>query len=290
VPAPPAEESSGIDYDKLYTLEFPNPSTYIRFSQTVEECTGCQYNMTAEDDTYLKSYNQKKAPLTQCSEDDFERIMEAFESMADRQTPFAAVDNTVITYDIMEFTLRQEVDEKVLAFSKDIYEYWKTRRQCSSNRPLQPTLKFEMHQDNDDGDPYVCFRRRDVRQTRKTRARDIQSAEKLRRLRKELEDGRQLVAMAHQREVAKRDLIAMDKMIFEQRAKVKEIRLRLGIKVDDEDLIQQKVWHYHPNLVGNALTMRRLRRRNLRTALCNVSKELTLAYQWGLLVVLLMLT
>jgi enhancer of polycomb-like protein len=234
--------------------------------------------MTTEDDTYLKSYNQKKTPLTQCSENDFEKIMEVFESTADRQTPFAAVDNTVITYDIMEFTLKQEVDEKVVAFSKDIYEYWKTRRQCSSNRPLQPTLKFEMHQDNDDGDPYVCFRRRDVRQTRKTRARDIQSTEKLRRLRKELEEGRQLVAMAHQREVAKRDLVIVDRMIFEQRAKVKEIRLRLGIKVDDEDLIQQKVWRYIPNFGGNTLTLGRPRRRSLRTALCSVSKELTFAY------------
>lgn len=248
VPAPPAEESSDINYDELYTLEFPHPSTYIRFSQTVEECTGCQYNMSSEDDTYLKSYNQKRSAATQCSEDDFEKIMEVFESTADRHAPFAAVDNTVIVYDVMEFALRQEVDEKVQAFAKDVYEYWKSRRQCSGNRPLQPSLKFEMHQDSDDGDPYVCFRRRDVRMTRKTRARDIQSTEKLRRLRKELEEGRQLVAMAHQRELAKRELIALDRQIFEQRAKVKAIRVRLGIKVDDEDLINQKVCFPHQGI------------------------------------------
>jgi enhancer of polycomb-like protein len=47
--------------------------------------------------------------------------------------------------------------------------------------------------------------------------------------------------MAHQKELAKRELIALDRQIFEQRAKVKEVRLRLGIKVDDEDLINQKV-------------------------------------------------
>jgi enhancer of polycomb-like protein len=197
--------------------------------------------MTSEDDAYLRAHNLKRPASTQCSEDDFEKIMEVFESTADRQAPFAAVDNTVVAYDVMDFALKQEVDEKVRAFARDIYEYWKTRRQASSNRPLQPSLKFEMHQDSDDGDPYVCFRRRDVRQTRKTRARDIQSTEKLRRLRKELEEGRQLVAMAHQRELAKRELIALDRQVFEQRTRVKDIRIRLNIKGDDEDLINQKV-------------------------------------------------
>jgi enhancer of polycomb-like protein len=241
VPAPPTEESKDIKYDELYTLEFPNPTTYIRFSQTVEECTGCQYNMTSEDDAYLRSFNAKRPPSSQCSEDNFERIMEVFESTADRQAPFAAVDNTVVTFDVMESALKDELEEEVHSFAKDIYDYWRSRRQATSNKGLQPTLKFEIHQDSDDADPYVCFRRRDVRQTRKTRARDVQITDKLRRLRKELEEGRQLVVMAHQREKAKRDLIALDRQIFEQRAKVKDIRLRLNIKGDDEDLINQKV-------------------------------------------------
>ncbi|ELR10414.1 Enhancer of polycomb-like protein 1 [Pseudogymnoascus destructans] len=240
VPAPPSEETKDINYDELYAFKFSKSSSYIRFSQTVEECTGCQYDMTTDDDVFLKAYNQKKPPTGQCSEDDFEKIMEAFETTADRQTPFAAVDNTVAGFEMMAFALKQDIDKKAQAFAKDIYDYWKTRRQCSSNRPLQPTLKFELHQDSDDGDPYVCFRRRDVRQTRKTRARDIQVTDKLRKLRKELEDGRQLILMSLQREHAKRDLLVIDRSIFEQRGKVKEIRQRLGIKVDDEVLINQK--------------------------------------------------
>lgn len=240
VPAPPAEETKDINYDGLYSLKFAKSSSYIRFSQTVEECTGCQYNMTSEDDVFLKAYNQKRTASNQCSEDDFEKIMEVFETTADRQTPFAAIDNTVVGFDVMEIILKQEIDKKAQPSAKYIYDYWKTRRQFASNRPLQPTLKFELHQDSDDGDPYVCFRRRDVRQTRKTRARDIQVTDKLRKLRKELEEGRQLVIMSLQREQAKRDLLAVERSIFEQRCKVKEIRQRLGIKVDDEDLINQK--------------------------------------------------
>jgi enhancer of polycomb-like protein len=246
--------------------------------------------MSSEDDTYLQSYNQKRPVSIQCSEDDFEKTMEVFESTADRHAPFAAVDNTVIAWDVMEFALKQEVDEKAQAFAKDVYEYWKTRRQSSGNRPLQPSLKFEMHQDSDDGDPYVCFRRRDVRLTRKTRARDIQSTEKLRRLRKELEEGRQLVAMAHQRELAKRDLIALDRQIFEQRAKVKEVRLRLGIKVDDEDLINQKVCVAPPGLFQTKKLTLNSRRGSQRTFLkCNAHREHSSACPSGLMVAPLML-
>lgn len=85
-----------------------------------------------------------------------------------------------------------------------------------------------------------------MRQVRKTRGRDAQSAEKLRKLRKELEDARQLVAMVKQRELTRREMLALDRLLFEQRAKVKEMKRSLGIKGDDEDLINQKVGRLPP--------------------------------------------
>jgi len=60
-------------------------------------------------------------------------------------------------------------------------------------------------------------------------------------LRKELEDARQLVAMVKQREMTRREMLAVDRQLFEQRVKVKEMKRALGIKGDDEDLINQKV-------------------------------------------------
>jgi enhancer of polycomb-like protein len=197
--------------------------------------------MTTEDDAFLEAYNQKRPAGSKCSEDDFENIMEVFEETADVQAPFASVDGTVIPYDVMRSALKQQVDEKIQEFARDIYDHWRASRQKSGNHPLQPTLKFEKNQEKDDGDPYVCFRRRDIRQTRKTRQRDMQSTDKLKRLRKELEDGRLLIGMALQRESYKRELLKVDRNIFEQRAKVKEAKVRLGIKTDDEDLINQRV-------------------------------------------------
>lgn len=239
IPVPPPQEST-LKYEELYAQRFSKTSTYIRFSQTVEECIGCMYDMTEDDEVFLKSYNQKRAASAQLSDDDFEKIMEVFEDTAYVRTPFAAIDQTIVPYDEMLQGLQDLEKAKVMPHAKEIYEYWKSRRQALSNKPLHPTLKFETHQESDDMDPYVCFRRREVRQTRKTRARDVQSADKLKRLRKELEDGRQLVLASHNRELLKAEALKTDRAIFEMRSQLKEIKVRLGIKTDDEDLVNQK--------------------------------------------------
>ena len=106
------------------------------------------------------------------------------------------------------------------------------------------SLQYETGADTDDGDPYVCFRRREVRQIRKTRGRDAQSAEKLKKLRKELEDARQLIALVRQREITKREHLAVERQLFEQRTNLRQVKRNLPEKYNegDEDiLINQKV-------------------------------------------------
>lgn len=239
IPVPPPQKSD-VNYDDLYPSNYTKPSSYLRFSQTVEECISCQYDMTIEDNDFLKQYNSKPPAAGTLSEDDFERVMEVFEDTAAEQTPFASVDNTVVGYDMMVPSLHQLGSASILQHAKPVYEYWKSRRQEMSNKPLHPTLKFETHQESDDTDPYVCFRRREARQTRKTRGRDNKVTETLKRLRRELEDGRQLVLLAYEREMMKRELLHMDRAVFEERARLKHIKTRLGIKDADDDLINQK--------------------------------------------------
>ncbi|ORY71264.1 enhancer of polycomb-like-domain-containing protein [Pseudomassariella vexata] len=234
IPVPPPQESD-VSYDELYSTPYIEPRNYIRFSDTVEETLGSLYDMTTEDEEYLKTYNAKRA--SKLSDDDFERIMELFEMTASEQTPYAAVDNTIVPYEVMVQHMAHSPVVKLQTHTKQVYEYWKTRRQDNANKPLHPSLKFETHQEHDDLDPYVCFRRREVRQTRKTRARDVQIADKLKKLRRELEDGRQLVLLSHQREVLKKELLNTERFLFEHRAKLKERKVRLGIKADDEDLL-----------------------------------------------------
>lgn len=197
--------------------------------------------MTTEDEEYLKSYNAKWTGNTQLSEDDFEQIMEVFEDTAGEQTPYASIDNTVVPYEVMAQALNHIISAKLIqSHAKNVYEYWKTRRQGSTNKPLQSSLKFETHQEHDDMDPYVCFRRREVRQTRKTRARDAQVSDKLKRLRRELEEARQLVVFSCQRELFKKELLGSDRMVFEHRARLKETKTRLGIRGEDDDLYNSR--------------------------------------------------
>lgn len=187
--------------------------------------------------------------------------MNCFEETAQVKQPYAAVDSPpVLLYDEIETSMDDYLDDRVKPFTKDIYEHWKTRRLENGNKLLveglkvirlpslllivADPLKFETGADTDDADPYVCFRRREVRQIRKTRGRDAHSAEKLKKLRKELEESREILAMIRQREITKREQLAVDKQLFEQRTNLRQVKLNLPnpYKEGDEDiLINQKV-------------------------------------------------
>lgn len=242
IPTPEATKSHLV-YDELYPKRFTQPATYIRFSSTVEDTSGCPYNMTSDDAAFLKAYNEKRTKGPHCSEDDFEEVMNFFEETAQTKQPFSAVgDAPVLPYEDLESDFDETIGESARRFTKDIYPHWKHQRLLKGNRPLQPSLKFETNLETDEADPYVCFRRREVRQVRKTRGRDAQVTEKLKKLRNELEQARLLMAQVKRREALMRDSLANDKQIFEQRHAVKEIKRRLNIKIDDEELlITQKV-------------------------------------------------
>lgn len=171
--------------------------------------------------------------------------MSFFEETAQTKQPYAAVDNPpVLALDEFQTALEEEAEASVRALAKDIYEHWKARRLQAGNRILIPSLKFETGADTDEADPYVCFRRREVRQIRKTRGRDAHSAEKLKKLRKELEESRQILALIKQREITKKEQLTIDRQLFEQRTSLRQLKLNLAdpYKEGDEDLlINQKV-------------------------------------------------
>ncbi|KAH7357437.1 enhancer of polycomb-like-domain-containing protein [Pyrenochaeta sp. MPI-SDFR-AT-0127] len=237
IPTPDAVASK-LQYEDLYPRQFTQPATYIRFSSTVEDTSGCPYCMNSDDVVYLKELNKKRGKNPRCSEDEFEEVINFFEETTSTKQPFASVDNSpVLAYEDLESEFDETISESARRFAKDIYAHWKNQRLLKGNRPLLPTLKFETNLDTDDADPYVCFRRREVRQVRKTRGRDAQVTEKLKKLRKELEEARLLMSQVKRREAMMREQLATDKMIFEQRHAVKEIKRKLSIKGDDEELL-----------------------------------------------------
>jgi len=194
--------------------------------------------MTSDDVAFLKVFNQKQSKKPHCSEDEFEEIISFFEEKTQDKQPYADVDNSpVLSYEELEAEFDETISESARRFAKDIYSHWKNQRLLKGNRPLLPALKFEKNLETDDADPYVCFRRREVRQVRKTRGRDAQVTEKIKKLRKDLEEARVLMSQVKRRENLQREQLHWDKTIFEQRMAVKEIKRKLSIKGDDEELL-----------------------------------------------------
>ena len=141
IPTPDAVQSQ-IEYEKLYPLKYAQPTSYLRFSSTVEDCVGCPYDMDEEDDTFLKSMNKKRNASTQCSEVQFEEVMNCFEETAQTKQPFAAVDSPpVLSYDEIESSIDDYLDDHAKQFAKDIYEHWRTRRLEAGNKQLITSLK-----------------------------------------------------------------------------------------------------------------------------------------------------
>lgn len=265
----PTPDASKVwkDYSKYYTKDFSEPSTYIRLSATVEETAGCPYCMDETDDEFLTKFNtDNKQP---CTEDEFEMVMDKFEQIIAEKQPFLSMDaSQVLSFsELSRFIVEQITEaendpanpEFLLAsinrrksnkphkskldsfkqFGEPIYEYWKERKIERKGGPIAAMLKFE-ESEKDDSDPYVCFRRRELRQVRKTRRTDTLSSEKLRSLLSEMESAKRLMEMVAHREKMRREALQLELDIFESRCKMKDLKRTLSIKGDDEDLVTHK--------------------------------------------------
>ena len=222
------------------------------------------YCMSDEDYEFLGKLNDgkdvnaqsRKDKLGQCSEDHFEEVMNFFEETSARVQPFANVDSApILSFEEMERSIDDTVSSDAQKWFKLIYEYWESRK---GTRPVMPSIKvrvLDTSTEVDDTDPYVCFRRREVRQTRKTRGRDNQAVEKLKKLRLELEQARQLVQMVVQREEMNKEDLEISRKVFEERKKLKDVKVSkniVGEKGEDEELlVNQKV--YSPPLTSNTV-------------------------------------
>ncbi|KAK5106496.1 Enhancer of polycomb-like protein 1 [Lithohypha guttulata] len=237
IPTPPTI-SSDIQYDVLYPKGWQQPATYIRSSATVEDCNPISYCMDEEDEIAFKVINAKLAqPMT---EDQFEEVITFFEETVSIEQPFASVHAPVMTLSELLSHADDLTPASVQRYAKTVYEHWSSRRTTKQNNSLPPQLKFETGHESDDADPYVCFRRREIRQTRKTRHRDQLSAEKLLKLRRDLESARNLLLLVTQRERGRKEQLVIDKQVSEQRQAFRELKRKLKQPGDDDLLITQK--------------------------------------------------
>ena len=264
IPTPDASRTIS-NYDELYPKKWKDPSSLIRFSATVEESIGCSYCMDDEDEIWLKKFNNsrrsKDGPLSELA---FEKIMSNFEDTTNERQPYLSTDPTVIApFEEFEPTFEYLSLKALLPYAQHVYLHWKERRIKRMGKPIMPTLKFEENEKDDSNDPYICFRRREVRQVRKTRRQDAVTTERIRRLKSEMQQARDLVAMVSMREKQREEALKADRHVFLMRCRVKEVKRKLGIVGGDEDLVPVKVLIFSNLGVLKRWLTRDYRRRSL---------------------------
>lgn len=120
-----------------------------------------------------------------------------------------------------------------------IYPWWKLRREAREGKQIVPQLNFDESNEND---PYVCFRRREVKSARKTRKTDTLQLEKLVRLESEMRQATSLLLMVAQRERLKEQQVVTARSCWAQAQELIALKRKWAILgpnkgQDDENLI-----------------------------------------------------
>ncbi|KDE06922.1 hypothetical protein MVLG_02809 [Microbotryum lychnidis-dioicae p1A1 Lamole] len=276
IPTPDAHGAIDNElFYQLYPKSWTDPMTYIRFSDTVEDTTkgAINYTMDEDDEDWLEAYNKRvglttrsestedpasastpssrrkgkdkvkaedskddATAATTISEDDFERVMELLEQLADQKAPIAHGDPTFLpSVADMELHISESTEFAQLEpLARPIYPHWKHRRLARNGKVIIPQLDYDESNENN---PYVCFRRRELKSSRKTRRSDAQNIERLTRLRNDLFAARALMLKVRERERLKLEAIELERKVFEVRVEARELKRRLGEGDGDEELL-----------------------------------------------------
>jgi len=121
-----------------------------------------------------------------------------------------------------------------------VYPYWKERRLERGGHRIIPTLNGD--ETDTSNESYICFRRREIKAVRKTRASHITYSDKLVRLQSELAMSLELSKLVLARETLKKEYGPQAQNVWEKRLNVVELKRKfptLGDKADEE-LLQDK--------------------------------------------------
>ncbi|GAA5896207.1 hypothetical protein JCM6882_008518 [Rhodosporidiobolus microsporus] len=187
---------------------------------------------SADDDSASSSL---PGPL---SEDGFELVMEVFELVTDAKAPMAHVNLDLLpAVTDFEYAFHDPLKPhlaKLWPYAKDVHPHWRERRVQRKGRWVIPQLDYDESNENN---PYVCFRRRELKTSRKTRRSDQQNLERLIRLRNDLYAAHALMEKVSERERLKLDAIQLERKVFEERCEVRELKRRLNEPDGDEELL-----------------------------------------------------
>ncbi|KAJ7132115.1 enhancer of polycomb-like-domain-containing protein [Mycena epipterygia] len=194
------------------------------------------------------------------SEDEFELVVGLFEKVTHEKTehlhlsldgmpfpPFSDYHDTfaapLVPSDFAAFAVPSWIPppSTLVRIARAIYPHWKERRLEREGHRIIPILNGD---ENDIlNESYICFRRREIKAVRKTRASQVTSSDKLLRLQGEFAYPLDLAKSVLARETLKQECARQAQNVWEKRLAVVDLKRKfptLGDKADDELLIDKE--------------------------------------------------
>ncbi|CAL9728231.1 enhancer of polycomb-like protein 1 [Monosporozyma unispora] len=153
----------------------------------------------------------------------------------------------ITQFDPIQITEMRPLGELIESYGGNIYDYWKSRKIEANGQEIFPQLKFEKPGEREEVDPYVCFRRREVRHPRKTRRIDVINSHKLKLLYRELQHATEMALLIAKRELDALNLLNNESTVFDDRLKILSLKRELNISGEEDDLINHK--RRRPNIM-----------------------------------------
>lgn len=129
---------------------------------------------------------------------------------------------------------------RLSALSQVAYPYWKERRIERGGHRIIPALNYD--ESDVKNESYICFRRREVKQVRKTRASQVSVSDKLLRLQAEMSVALELAQSLLRREGIKRESAELAEHVWQKRAAFVDLKRKFSqfSAKEDEDLLVDK--------------------------------------------------
>ncbi|KAG6548528.1 hypothetical protein Mapa_010016 [Marchantia paleacea] len=225
-------------YERDYTRSFNQPPSYLRGRGARSEATEfVEYDLDDEDEDWLLQLNAERRIL---SPERFEWMLYRLECLdhkaRERTGGVPATQGVVVPVllqrEVAIDTLRPQISRQAVLTA--VYDFWKSKRdrwQKPILRRLQPPPPVN------DTNPFNVFRPREKvhrPHTRRMQRRenDVSSFEKLRQVRLNLEQSRNLILALQKREEKKRELMECEANL--QRV---QLRLKHDARLDDDGFL-----------------------------------------------------
>lgn len=145
----------------------------------------------------------------------------------------------------------------LLKLARLVYPHWRERRlECDGQRiissvnvcpylpnSLLPLIAIQLDETDTKNESYICFRRREIKAVRKTRASQVTFSDKLTRLQSELTNALDIAGEVITRESLKKEALQQSQQVWEQRFIFSDLKRKfptLSTKEDDELLIDKE--------------------------------------------------